>query len=314
MQEFSILFPGQGSQTPGMGRDVADASSEAMELWKQAEEMSGLPLRGIFWEGSKEEMEDTRALQPGLTVVNLTLWQALSRKVKPLAVAGHSLGEFSALAAAGVLTPEETLQAVSLRGRLMAESDPDGRGAMAAVVKLPLEKVESIVEKARQESGQTVLVANYNNPGQYVVSGEKEAVALVGSLAKEAKGRAIPLAVSGAFHSPLMEKANAEFSKLLKKLTFRKPRVPFYSNAAGGPLAEGESIRGAMLNQMTSPVRWDELMRSQAEAGIRSWIEVGPKAVLGKMVSRCLEPMGIESGSISVGLVSDLGSLEKING
>ena len=111
-----------------------------------------------------------------------------------------------------------------------------------------------------------------------------------------------------------MEKANAEFSKLLKKLTFRKPRVPFYSNAAGGPLAEGESIRGAMLNQMTSPVRWDELMRSQAEAGIRSWIEVGPKAVLGKMVSRCLEPMGIESGSISVGLVSDLGSLEKING
>ena len=286
MQEFSILFPGQGSQTPGMGRDVADASSEAMELWKQAEEMSGLPLRGIFWEGSKEEMEDTRALQPGLTVVNLTLWQALSRKVKPLAVAGHSLGEFSALAAAGVLTPEETLQAVSLRGRLMAESDPDGRGAMAAVVKLPLEKVESIVEKARQESGQTVLVAHYNNPGQYVVSGEKEA----------------------------MEKANAEFSKLLKKLTFRKPRVPFYSNAAGGPLAEGESIRGAMLNQMTSPVRWDELMRSQAEAGIRSWIEVGPKAVLGKMVSRCLEPMGIESGSISVGLVSDLGSLEKING
>ena len=160
-----------------------------MELWKQAEEMSGLPLRGIFWEGSKEEMEDTRALQPGLTVVNLALWQALSRKVKPLAVAGHSLGEFSALAAAGVLTPEETLQAVSLRGRLMAESDPDGRGAMAAVVKLPLEKVESIVEKARQESGQTVLVANYNNPGQYVVSGEKEAVALVGSLAKEAKGR-----------------------------------------------------------------------------------------------------------------------------
>ena len=284
---------------------MADASSEAMELWKQAEEMSGLPLRGIFWEGSKEEMEDTRALQPGLTVVNLALWQALSRKVKPLAVAGHSLGEFSALAAAGVLTPEETLQAVSLRGRLMAESDPDGRGAMAAVVKLPLEKVESIVEKARQESGQTVLVANYNNPGQYVVSGEKEAVALVGSLATEAKGRAIPLAVSGAFHSPL---------KLLKKLTFRKPRVPFYSNAAGGPLAEGESIRGAMLNQMTSPVRWDELMRSQAEAGIRSWIEVGPKAVLGKMVSRCLEPMGIESGSISVGLVSDLGSLEKING
>ena len=96
MQEFSILFPGQGSQTPGMGRDVADASSEAMELWKQAEEMSGLPLRGIFWEGSKEEMEDTKALQPGLTVVNLTLWQALSRKVKPLAVAGHTLGEGAA--------------------------------------------------------------------------------------------------------------------------------------------------------------------------------------------------------------------------
>lgn len=314
MQEFSILFPGQGSQVPGMGRDVADASSEAMNLWKQAEEMSGLPLRGIFWEGSKEDMEDTKALQPALTVVNLTLWQAVSRKVKPLAVAGHSLGEFSALAAAGVLTPEETLQAVSLRGRLMAESDPDGRGAMSAVVKLPLDKVESLVEKARQESGQIVLVANYNNPGQYVVSGEKEAVALVGSLAKAERGRAIPLAVSGAFHSPLMEKANAEFAKMLGRLTFRKPRVPFYSNAAGGVLPEGESIREAMLRQMTSPVRWDALMQKQAEAGIRSWLEVGPKAVLGKMVSRCLAPMGIEAGGIEVGLVSDLESLEKIDG
>ena len=159
MQEFSLLFPGQGAQIPGMGRDVADSSKDAMDIWKKAEAASGLPLRGIYWEGDKEAMADTRALQPALTAMNLSLWQALSKKVRPQACAGHSLGEYSALCAAGVLDLDTTLAAVSLRGALMAGSDPDGKGAMAAIVKLPLEQVEdALVEQLQSEEDPTFSI------------------------------------------------------------------------------------------------------------------------------------------------------------
>ena len=250
-------------------------------------------------------MSDTRALQPALTVVNLTLWQALSRSVRPLACAGHSLGEYSALAVARVLDVETCLKLVSLRGRLMAESDPDGRGAMAAIVKLPLEKVQEIVEKAKAESGEVLLVANYNTPGQYVISGTKDAVALASSMAKEVKGRALPLAVSGAFHSPLMQKAADELASHMKKVVWARPICPVYSNVTAGPLEDGESIREAMLVQMTSPVRWIEIMQSEAAHGLHDFIEVGPKAVLSKMVARCLE--GVETaGPVTTAVVSKL--------
>ena len=305
MRAASLLFPGQGAQVPGMGRDVADASSEAMDMWKKAEAISGLPLREIYWEGDEAAMSDTMALQPALTVVNLTLWQALSRSVRPLACAGHSLGEYSALAVARVLDVETCLKLVSLRGRLMAESDPDGLGAMAAIVKLPLEKVQEIVEKAKAESGEVLLVANYNTPGQYVISGTKDAVALASSMAKEVKGRALPLAVSGAFHSPLMQKAADELGHHMKKVVWARPICPVYSNVTAGPLEDGESIREAMLVQMTSPVRWIEIMQSEAAHGLHDFIEVGPKAVLSKMVARCLE--GVETaGPVTTAVVSKL--------
>ncbi len=294
MREFSLLFPGQGAQVAGMGRDVADADPAAMDMWKKAEAVSGLPLREICWEGDEKAMSDTRVLQPALTVVCLSLWQALSRHVRPAGCAGHSLGEFSALCAGGVLDFETTIRLVSLRGALMADCDPDSRGAMAAVVKLPLEKVEEIVAGTVKETGLVLLVANYNTPGQYVISGDREAVNMAGARAKAVKGRALPLAVSGAFHSPLMQEACEGLAAHMRRAVWHRPVCPVYSNVTATGLTDGESIREAMLVQMTSPVRWIDIMRAQYADGRRAFLEVGPKAVLSKMVDRCLEGVASE--------------------
>ncbi len=289
MREMSLLFPGQGAQAAGMGRDVADADPGAMDMWKKAEAISGLPLREICWDGDEKQMSDTRVQQPALTVVCLTLWQALSRSVRPVACAGHSLGEYSALCASGTLDLETTLRLVSLRGQLMAECDPDGRGTMAALVKLDLDKVEAIVAEAAKETGQVLLVANYNTPGQYVISGEKEAVELAGVKARAVKGRSLPLAVSGAFHSPLMQEACEKLGEYMRRAVWRKPSCPVYSNVTATALHDGESIREAMLVQMTSPVRWIDSMRAQYADGCRTFLEIGPRPVLAKMVDRCLD-------------------------
>ncbi|MDO9083709.1 MAG: ACP S-malonyltransferase, partial [Humidesulfovibrio sp.] len=236
MLPTALLFPGQGSQELNMGRDVAEAQSAAMDLWKLAEKLSGLKLREIYWTSSESgdgaapapEMSDTRALQPALTVVNLSLWLAVKNRTASLqvmAAAGHSLGEFSALAAAGVLSVEDTVQAVAERGKLMAGAGKEGHG-MAAVVKLPLSTVEAIVDMAAKQSGAFLRIANHNSPAQYVLSGEKPALDLAAGLVKEAKGRAVPLAVSGAFHSPLMSDPANVFATILDGLAWRPAQFP----------------------------------------------------------------------------------------
>lgn len=284
----AVLFPGQGSQAKGMGRDLAEARTDAMDLWKLAEKTSGLALREIYWDGDDASMADTRNLQPAMTVTTLNLWLAVKDKLAPMGFAGHSLGEYAALAASGALPIQQVLELVSLRGKLMAEAGGTD-GAMAAILKVSLENVEQIVAKAAEVTKGVLLVANYNTPGQYVISGRKDAVDQAAGLCKEVKGRAIPLAVSGAFHSPMMAEAAAELEKILAKADWRAPSAPVFANVTGAGESDPEKLKGLLARQMTSSVRWIDTMGAMYEAGARNFVEIGPKGVLTKMVKPNLE-------------------------
>lgn len=292
MSAIALLFPGQGSQEVGMGRDLAEAHTEVMDVWKQAERASGVALREIYWDGDEKAMPDTRNLQPALTVVNYTLWMHLSRKAQPAATAGHSLGEYSALAAAGVLPIGTVIELVALRGRLMAEADPEGKGAMAALVRLTLEQAEACVAEAAKATGEVLVIANYNTPGQVVASGTKNAVAALQESVKALKGRALPLPVSGAFHSPLMEEAAAEMAKALaavSKTAWSKARFPVYCNVTGKGETDADALHRQLARQMTSSVYWVDTIQNQWDAGCGHFVECGPKGVLTRMVAPILE-------------------------
>lgn len=295
MLPTAFLFPGQGSQELNMGRDVAEAQTSAMDLWLLAEKHSGLKLREIYW-GAQDatpapEMSDTRALQPALTVVNVSLWLALKDKAASMTVigtAGHSLGEFAALCAAGVLGVEDVIKAVCERGKLMAGAGKESHG-MAAVVKLQLQTVEQIVDKAAKQSGAFLRIANHNSPAQFVISGERPALDAASALVKEAKGRAVPLAVSGAFHSPLMSEPANAFAKVLEGLRWQPARFPVCMNVTGQPETDPGVLKAMLTAQMTSSVLWTVTMQTLYAAGARRFVELGPKSVLTKLVSQNLE-------------------------
>ncbi len=298
MSNIALLFPGQGAQEPNMGKRLAEYSADAMDIWKKAEKISNIPLREIYWGTDESAMADTRALQPALTVVNLALWQALFARVGSVAcTAGHSLGEYASLAAAKALTFDEVLELVSLRGRLMAEADPNGVGAMAAILKLELNKVQELVEVCAKETGEMIKIANYNTPGQFVLSGTHAAIEIAVAHAKSMKGRGLPLKVSGAFHSPLMSEASAELVPMLQKAEWRTPNMPVYCNVHGKAVQDAELLRESMVAQMTSSVQWIDSMQNMWKdfsANVR-FLEVGPKAVLSKMVSPCLQELQAEA-------------------
>jgi [acyl-carrier-protein] S-malonyltransferase len=297
MNTLALLFPGQGAQEPGMGRELADASPDAMHIWKQAEQASGLPLRDIYWEGDEAAMADTRALQPALIAASLALWQALAPHLRVACSAGHSLGEYASLAAAGALSTNRVLALAALRGRLMAEADPDGRGAMCAIVKMDQAAVEELVRDAAAQGDEALRIANYNTPAQFVLSGGRAAIERAVALAGERRGRALPLKVSGAFHSPYMDHAARELAGALNKASWNKPRFPVYCNALGRAVSSGEGLKEAMLIQMTSSVRWIETIVAQWNDGVRHWLELGPKAVLSRMVTPILAALPVPEGS-----------------
>ncbi len=261
-----------------MGRDAAESAREIMDLWKKAEQISGLDLRAIYWEGDEAAMADTRALQPALTVVNLSLWSLLARKIKPACTAGHSLGEYSSLAAAGVLSLDATLELVSLRGRLMAQADPEGKGTMAAILKLSLADAESAVADVRAATGEMLGIANYNTPGQFVASGTRAAISALQEAVKTKKGRALPLPVSGAFHSPLMEEAAKELGKALEKASWSPAKFAVYPNVSGRGTTDAAELKQQLLKQMTSPVRWIDIISAQWNDGARRLFDQSARA------------------------------------
>ena len=234
-----------------------------------------------------EELTETVNLQPAVTVVNLCLYQALQQAgVTPQAVCGHSLGEYSALFAAGVLSAADTIAAVRERGRLMQREAEKYPGAMVAVIGLTPEKLKGLVHPLTKEG--PIALANFNTREQTVVSGAPEMVAKAGNLAKAEGARVVPLKVSGAWHSPLMEGASADFTACLEKLSFKAPQLPVYLNATAAPETHPELLRQRMSGQLTSPVRWAELILNLKAAGTDTWVEVGPKNVLTGLVRKIL--------------------------
>ncbi len=285
----AILFPGQGSQCPAMGRDLAEHWSEAMELWVRAEKLSGFPLREIYWDNDTEAMSQTACLQPALTVVNASLWGFIRNKLAPACTAGHSLGEYAALYASGTLSIDDTLHLVCLRGRLMAEAGKDTSGKMAAILKLSQTRVEELVDVVRNDLNQEIRVANFNTPAQFVVSGTETAVSEVMARAKTLKGRGIMLPVSGAFHSPMMAEAAAELTRAMDKVTWKAPTIPIFLNATAEKADDPRIIKDVMKRQMVSSVYWIQLITAQWNTGVRRFLELGPKIVLSKMTGQILK-------------------------
>lgn len=288
---YALVFPGQGSQMPGMGQSVALAFAEARRVYEEADEILGYPLSALCFEGSEEELRQTIHAQPALFVTSVAIWNALREQAElaPVCVAGHSVGEYAALVSAGVLDWRDGLRLVRARAQAMHECAERTPGTMAAVLGLSAEEVESACQEA--SSVGVVVVANRNCPGQVVISGESAAVAKAGELCK-ARGakRVIPLRVSGAFHSPLMRPAGERLRQALQAVTFHPPKIPIVANRTAEVVQEGTDFVALLTEQLLYPVRWEESVRRMWELGARLFVEVGPSEVLSGLVRRTVEP------------------------
>jgi len=284
-QKLALVFPGQASQKAGMAAALLERESGARRLFQRAGEVLGLDLAELCTTGSDDALTRTDIAQPALLTTCVAWLEALrERGVTPGLVAGHSLGEFSAWVAAGVLEFEEALRLVRRRGELMEEAGDRRPGGMVAVIGLQDAQVGEICSKVA--SAGTVVVANYNCPGQVVVSGEPAALDRLIEEVKAARGRAVPLRVSGAFHSPLMEDAARAFGDLVARLPLAAPQVPVVVNATAEPVTDADRARQAMARQMTSPVLWTASVRRMIADGAEVFVEVGPGQVLTKLIER----------------------------
>ncbi len=285
MQKIAYVFPGQGSQTAGMGHALAEQFEVAQLTYRQADEILGFPLSELCFYGPAETLTATVNAQPAILATSVAALRALQVArpdfPAPAMVAGHSLGEYSALVAAGSLAFADAVRLTRRRGELMAQAGALQPGSMAAVLKLADEQVAEICRQAVERSGSTVQVANYNSPGQVVISGAPAGVAAAGELIKAAGGRVMPLAVSVAAHSALMGSAAEEFAADVANTEFHVPVVPLVGNVTADLLQHPDQIRHELVAQLTSPVHWTASVRRMVEGGVERFVELGPGAVSG---------------------------------
>ncbi|MGG4043983.1 ACP S-malonyltransferase [Paenibacillus favisporus] len=306
MGKVAFVFPGQGAQSVGMGKDFYDAVPASRRIFESADEVLGFPMTNMIFEGPDSELKKTFNTQPALLTASVAAFEAVREQgVTPDFVAGHSLGEYSALVASGVLSFEDAVGTVRARGEFMEQAVPGGQGAMAAVLGAEREALAELCRSITAE-GHLVELANLNCPGQIVVSGSKEGVALVGERVKEAGGkRAIPLEVSGPFHSSLMKSAAEKLGGKLQPLHFDEPTIPVIANVTARPAASAEEIRGLLVEQVYSPVLWEDTVTYLISQGVDTFVEIGPGNVLTGLIKKT-------DKSVKLINVSSLDSLETL--
>ncbi|MDY0405915.1 ACP S-malonyltransferase [Virgibacillus sp. 179-BFC.A HS] len=303
MKRLAFMFPGQGSQVVGMGKEIHDHYPSVQEMFDQANEALGKDIRNLMFNGPKETLTETENTQPALLLSSVAVYSILKEEgIAPDMVVGHSLGEYSALVAAGALKLDNALPLVATRGRLMEQAFPKGQGTMAAVLGLEQTAIEAVLSEIQDE---IVDVANLNCPGQIVISGSQAGVEQASLMLKE-KGakRVLPLNVSGPFHSRLMKAANDEFADYLHRVDIHQANIPVYANVTAQPVRDAANIKELLLKQLYSPVRFEESVRNMIEQGADTFVEVGTGKVLCGLLRKI-------NRNVTTFAVQDLESLEK---
>lgn len=307
MKKFAMVFPGQGSQAVGMLAELAEQFPVVIDTFSQASEVLGYDLWALVQQGPAEELNKTWQTQPALLAASVAIfrvWQQRYPELQPEVMAGHSLGEYSALVCAGVLDFQDAVKLVELRGKLMQEAVPEGTGAMYAIIGLDNEAIINACKTAEQ--GEVVSAVNFNSPGQVVIAGAKAAVERAAALCKEAGAkRALPLAVSVPSHCALMKPAADQLAVALENLSLNQPNVAVINNVDVATESESQSIRTALVRQLYSPVRWTETVEKMAENGVEILLEIGPNKVLTGLTSRIVKELAAQA-------VNDVKSLEAV--
>ena len=308
MKTFAMVFPGQGSQTVGMLAELAGDYPIVQETFKQASETLGYDLWQLVQEGPTEELNKTWQTQPALLTASVAVyrvWQQKYPELKPEVMAGHSLGEYSALVCAGVLDFQDAVKLVELRGKLMQQAVPEGTGAMYAIIGLDNEAIINACKQAEQS--EVVSAVNFNSPGQVVIAGAKAAVERAAALCKDAGAkRALPLAVSVPSHCALMKPAADQLSVSLESITLKAPTVSVLNNVDVKAETDADAIRNALVRQLYSPVRWTETVEKMSHSGVEVLVEIGPGKVLNGLTKRIVDSLQVTS-------VNDVKSLDAVN-